>query len=82
MIAFDFGLMVVTCSWFGFNAIIVTHLFEPTFESAPIVKDDKLRSQASFQSGVMKQILDGCCWFICCFDNFKTTCVVLLDLSL
>jgi hypothetical protein len=26
MIAFACGLLIVTCSWFGFNAIIVTHL--------------------------------------------------------
>jgi hypothetical protein len=36
MIAFACEWKVVTCSWFGFNAIIVldTHLFELTFESA------------------------------------------------
>jgi hypothetical protein len=32
MIAFACVVLVVTCSWFGFNAIIVTHLFELTFE--------------------------------------------------
>jgi hypothetical protein len=48
MIAFACGLMIVTCSWFGFNTIIVTHLFEVTFEFAhvPIVKDNKLRSES------------------------------------
>jgi hypothetical protein len=44
MIAFACGLMVVSCSWFGFNAIIVFHknLLEDTFEFAntPIVKDN------------------------------------------
>jgi hypothetical protein len=77
MIAFACGLLVVTCSWFGFNAIIDTHLFELTFEFAyvPIVKDNKLRSRITCQPGVMKQILDGCCWLICGFDNFKPTCV-------
>jgi hypothetical protein len=65
MIAFACVMLVVTCSWFGFNAVIVlhTHLFELTFELAynPIVKDNKLRSQVMCQPGVMKQILDGCC---------------------
>jgi hypothetical protein len=41
------GLLVVTCSWFGFNAIIVlyTHLLELTFEFTciSIVKDNELR---------------------------------------
>jgi hypothetical protein len=75
MIAFACAWMVVICSWFGLNAIIVlhTHLFELTFEfsSFPIVKDNKLRSRVTCQPGVMKQILDGCCWLICGFDNFK-----------
>jgi hypothetical protein len=61
MIAFACGLMVVICSWFGFNAIIVTNLRELTFEFAPIVKDNKLRSWVTCQPDVMKQILDGCC---------------------
>jgi hypothetical protein len=73
MIAFACGWLVVTCSWFGFNAIIVTHLFELTFEFAPIVKDNKLRLRVMCQPGVMKQILGGCCWLICGFDNFKPT---------
>jgi hypothetical protein len=62
MIAFAYGLMVVTCSWFGFNAMIVTHLFEITFEFAhfSIVKDNKLRLRVTCQPGVMKQTLDGC----------------------
>jgi hypothetical protein len=49
MIAFAYDWYVVTCSWFGFNAIIVlyTHLFELTFEFAPIVKDNKLRSRVT-----------------------------------
>jgi hypothetical protein len=34
MIAIACDLLVVTCIWFGFNAIIVTHLFELTFEFA------------------------------------------------
>jgi hypothetical protein len=63
MIAFSCGLMVVTCSWFGFSAIIVTHLFELKFEFThnPIVKGNKLKSRLTCQPGVMKQILDGCC---------------------
>jgi hypothetical protein len=54
MIAFAYGWYVVTCSWFGFNAIIVTHLIKLTFEFAPIVKDNKLRSRVTCQpdSGV------------------------------
>jgi hypothetical protein len=48
---------VVTCSWFVFNVIIVTHLFELMFEFAyiPIVKDNKLRSLVTCQPGVMNQ---------------------------
>jgi hypothetical protein len=67
MIAFACGMLVETCSWFGFNAIIVfhTHLFELMFElaHAPIVIDNKLRSRVMCQLGVMKEILDesGCC---------------------
>jgi hypothetical protein len=63
MIAFACLMLVVTCSWFGFNSIIiqVTHLFELTFEFAPIVKDNKLSSWETCQPGVMKQILDGFC---------------------
>jgi hypothetical protein len=38
-----------------------------------IVNDNKLRSQVTCQPGVMKQILDGCCWLIYGFDNFKPT---------
>jgi hypothetical protein len=68
MIAIVCILMVVTCSWFGFNAIIVlhTHLFELTFEFShtPIVKDNKLRLRVTCQPSVMKQILDGCCLLI------------------
>jgi hypothetical protein len=62
MIAFACVMLVVICSWFGFNAIIVTHLFELTFEFAhvPIVKDNKLRLRVTCQPAVMKQILDGC----------------------
>jgi hypothetical protein len=75
MIAFACVYIVVTCSWFGLNAIIVLfkNLFELTFESAytPIIKYNKLRSRVTCQPGVMKQILDGCCWLICGFDNFK-----------
>jgi hypothetical protein len=33
----------MTCSWFGFNAIVLTNLFELTFEFTPIVNDNKLR---------------------------------------
>jgi hypothetical protein len=63
MIAFACVLMVVTCSWFGLNAMFVTYLYELTFELAhtPIVKDNKLRLRVTCQLGVMKQILDGCC---------------------
>jgi hypothetical protein len=73
MIAFACAWMVVTCSWFGFNAIIVTHLFELTFDFAyiTIVKNKKLRSRVTCQPGIIKQILDRCCWRICGFNNFK-----------
>jgi hypothetical protein len=75
MIAFACGWYVVTCSWFGSNAIIVlhTHLFELTFEfsNTPIVNDNKLMSRVTCQPGFMKKILDGCCFLICCFDDFK-----------
>jgi hypothetical protein len=54
------GLMVVTFSQFGFNAIIVLHkyLFEVTFELAliPIIKDNKLRIQVTCQLGVWKNL--------------------------
>jgi hypothetical protein len=63
--------MFVNCSWIGYNAIIVTHLFELTFEFAPIVKVDTLRSRVMWQPDVRNQILDGCCWLIFGFDNFK-----------
>jgi hypothetical protein len=57
--------MVVGLSWIGFDAIIVTRLFELTLELADtsIVKDNKLRSRIMCQplTGVMKRILDGCC---------------------
>jgi hypothetical protein len=61
MIAFDFVWNVVTYSLFGFNAIIVIHLLELTFEFAPIpiVKDNKLRSRVTCQPGAMKQNLGG-----------------------
>jgi hypothetical protein len=76
--------MVVICSWFEFNFITITHLFELKFEFAcsPIVNHNKLRLQITCQPGVIKQILDECCWFICGFDSFKPTCGVLLVLSL
>jgi hypothetical protein len=65
MIAFACGLVVVSYSWFGFNAIIFfhTHLFELMFEfiHTPIVKDNKLMSRVTCQPDIMKQILDGCC---------------------
>jgi hypothetical protein len=61
MIVFACGLLVVTCSWFGINAIIAfdIQLFELTFEFAytPIVK----RSRVKCQPGVMKQILNRYC---------------------
>jgi hypothetical protein len=53
----------VTCSWFAFNAVIVTHLLEFTFEFAhiPVVKDNKLRLRVPCKpGGVMKQTMDGC----------------------
>jgi hypothetical protein len=57
MIAFACVLLVVTCSWFGYNAKIVLHanLFEITLEfaSIPIVKDNKLRLRVTCQPGVM-----------------------------
>jgi hypothetical protein len=34
----------MTCSLLGFNAILLTHLFELMFEFAPIVKDNQLRT--------------------------------------
>jgi hypothetical protein len=63
MIAFTCEWYVVTCSWFGFNAVIVTHLHELTFEFALIFKDNKLSSRVTYQPGVMKQIQDEsrCC---------------------
>jgi hypothetical protein len=65
MIVFARGLMVVTCSSFGFDAMIFLHihLFEVMFEfsNTSIVKDNELRSRVTCQPGVMKQILDGCC---------------------
>jgi hypothetical protein len=84
MIAYACRLMVVTCSWFGFNGIIVTHLLKLTFEFPYIfiVKDSKLRLRVTFQPGVMKQILDVCWWLICGFDNFQTSQRWFLDLSL
>jgi hypothetical protein len=33
----------MTFSWLGFNAIILTHLLELTFEFSPFAKDNKLR---------------------------------------
>jgi hypothetical protein len=76
MIAFSCGLMVLTCIWFDFN-VIVTHFLELMLEFAhyPIVKDKKLRLQVTWQSGIMKQILDGCCWLICGIDNFVPACI-------
>jgi hypothetical protein len=75
LIAFACGWYVVTCSLFVCNAIIVlhTHLFELTVGVNPILKDNKLRSWVTYQPGVMKQILDRCCWLICGFNNFKPT---------
>jgi hypothetical protein len=61
MIAFACGWCVVTCSWFGFHDIIVTHLLELKFELAHIFKDKKLRLRVTCQSGVVEQILDGYC---------------------
>jgi hypothetical protein len=50
MIAFSYGLIVVTCFWFVFNAIIVAHLFELTFEFylITIVKDNKLKLRVTY----------------------------------
>jgi hypothetical protein len=81
MIAFACGLLIVTCSLFGFNAIIVlkAHLFELTFafSPSPIFKYNQLTFQAMCQAGVISQTLDGCCLLICGFDNFKQVFVVL-----
>jgi hypothetical protein len=76
MTAFACGWFVVTCSLFGFNAIIVIHLFELMFEFAtiPLVKEYKMRSRVTCQPGVIKQILDGCCWLICGLNIFEPTC--------
>jgi hypothetical protein len=63
-------LLVVCWLW-----LVVTHLFELTFEFAPIVRDNKLRSRVTCQPGVMKQILDGCCWLIFGFDTFNPASV-------
>jgi hypothetical protein len=41
------------------------------FSRNSIVKDNKLRLRVTCQPGVMKQILDGCCWLVCSFNNFK-----------
>jgi hypothetical protein len=84
MIAYACEWMVVSCSWFGFNAIIVTHLLKLTLEfaSSPIVKDNKLRSRVTCQPGVMKRILDRCCCLICGFNNFKFQTNQWLYLSL
>jgi hypothetical protein len=86
MIAFACELMFVTCCWFDFNSIIAfrTNLFEIKYEFSitPIVKDNKLRLQVTCQTGVMKQILDGCCRLIGGFNNFKPTFGAVLDLSL
>jgi hypothetical protein len=64
-------LRIVRWSWLGFDAIIVAHLFELTFESASIVKGNKLRTRVSCQPGVMKLFLDGSSHFISGFDNLK-----------
>jgi hypothetical protein len=61
----------MTCSRFGFNAIVLTHLFEFTFEFVPIVKDNKLRTGITCQSGIMKQILGGSSRFGIGLDNLK-----------
>jgi hypothetical protein len=67
MIAFACGLLllVVTCSWFGFDSIIFldTYNFELTIKFTSIIKDNKLRLRVTYQPeiGVMKQILDGFC---------------------
>jgi hypothetical protein len=49
-------LWVVTCRWFGFDVLIVTHLFELTFEidNIPIINDNKLRSRVMRQPDAMK----------------------------
>jgi hypothetical protein len=49
----------MTYSWFGFNAIVLTHLFELTFKFTPIVKGNISRTGITRQPGIMKQILDG-----------------------
>jgi hypothetical protein len=58
MIKFACSVMVVTFSWFGFNAFIFLHktLFELTFEFAfcHIVKDNKLRLQTMCKQVVLK----------------------------
>jgi hypothetical protein len=43
------------------------------FPILPLSKTIKLRSLIMCQPGVMKQILDGWCWLIFFFDNFKPT---------
>jgi hypothetical protein len=57
-----FVISVVNCSWFGFNAIVVTHLFELAFEFGNnlILKDNQLRLWVwcQCQPCVIKQILN------------------------
>jgi hypothetical protein len=57
MITFACVVLVVTCSCFGFNAIIVlhTHLFESTFEFAyvTIVKDNKIEVSGNVPNQVL-----------------------------
>jgi hypothetical protein len=57
----------VTFNWFGFNTIIVTHLFELTFERVPIpiAHYNKMRTTITGKSGGMKQILHGNDAFTC-----------------
>jgi hypothetical protein len=50
--------MHVTCGVHGTNIIIISHLFELTFEVNPTVKYNKLKSRDTFQPYIMKQVLD------------------------
>ena len=53
-------LWIVNCDLLllDINTIIATHLFELTFEFAPLVKDNALRMRILQQPFIMKQILD------------------------
>ena len=59
-------------SWFGMNALIVTHLLEIMFECIPIDKSNELTTRIFYQPGIMKEILDGSGQRIYGFGNFNS----------